>query len=697
MSSPGALSVDQQLFAGAPVPMVIGDLDAVMLRVNDACCELFGYAEQDLVGLRLGDLTHPDELQASPALRPVLRAGELTSALDKRYLRSDGRVIRAVVTFSATYTATGEPDGFAAVVQDVTRQREVEEALERERAFTEAVLDEIDVGVAAFDNDATLTVFNRFSRARSPLVHVGMRREQWQQHFVFLRADGTAPLPLEEWPLLRALAGERVRDAEVVMGTERGGRRTVLFNALPLMDRDGSQVGAVVSSLDITASRVAEQSLSEQALQDPLTGLPNRALLTDRIQRVTRSQEHRSQPFALVLLDLDDFSTVNDRHGRDVGDLTLLTVAARLQGWLRPEDTLAHFGGGEFAVLLEHTSSELALGLAHTLRASIKDGADVGGQRIGCRASVGVAVGRAQQSAAELLRDAELAMHTAKDRGKDTVAVYEPWMHRDLMERLAVDQALADALARGQLRLVYQPVIDLTTSRICGFEALCRWQHPTYGAVPPSCFIARAEATGLIVPLGAWVLRTAVQQLAEWQREHPRLPRLSLSVNLSALQLADPGIVDEVFSALETAEVPPEQLVLEVTETAIMSGAGTEALNSLHARGVVLAVDDFGTGFSSLGRLHSLPVRVVKIDKSFVDTVEPGRPAPIVTATLAMARALGLGTVAEGVESAAQADFLRGAGCDRAQGFHFGRPTERDDVASLLDTDDSGPQRCIDR
>lgn len=208
MSSPGALRLDQQLFAGEPVPMVIGDLDAGVLRANEACCELVGCAEQDLVGLRLGDLTHPDDLQASLALRPVLRAGELTSAqLDKRYLRSDGRVLRAVVTFSATYAATGEPDGFAAVIQDVTRQREAEEALERERAFTEAVLDEIDVGVAAFDNEATLTVFNRFSRTRSPLVHVGMRREQWQVHFEFLRADGAAALPHEEWPLTRALAG----------------------------------------------------------------------------------------------------------------------------------------------------------------------------------------------------------------------------------------------------------------------------------------------------------------------------------------------------------------------------------------------------------------------------------------------------------------------------------------------------------
>jgi len=673
----------EKLFTGAPLAMIIATPDATVLRANTACCELLGYSEDRLVGKQLGALTHPEDLAASLAVRAGFRAGTMgSSRQEKRYIHADGRVVWAAVTASVLLGRDGQPHGLAAVLEDITRRREAEETLARERAFTDAVLDEIDVGVAAFDRDGRLTVFNRFSREKSPLVTVGMSRDEWRGYYDFLRPDGT-PLPDAELPLTRALQGDRVRGDEIVIGTAAG-RRTVIFSARPLVDRAGARLGAVVSSLDVTAGRLAEASLIRQARHDVLTGLPNRAMLTDRLAGVLDAQLREPGPFALFVVNLDDFQNVNDRLGHDVGDSILVRVAGRLQRAWGQLHTVAHLGGDEFAVLVERTSDAEAMSLAGAIRETIHEPLEVQGQHVACSASVGVVVGRPGDSAERLLRDAGLAMAAAKSTGKGNVAAFEPWMHQNLVDRLLLDGALEKALHEEQLRLVYQPIIDLPTGHLMGFEALCRWDRADTGAIPPTTFIPRAEATGLIIPLGAWVLTTAIRQAARWQASFPHVPPLTMSVNLSAHQLTAPHLVATVADALTATGFAPDRVIFEITESAVMRAEGLQTLDSLHALGVLLAVDDFGTGFSSLGRLHSLPIHIVKIDKSFVDGIRLGQPSPIVTATIAVAKALGLDTVAEGVETTAQAEFLRTQGCDKAQGYLFGRPVEVSDIDLLL-------------
>jgi len=688
-----ARDLDEQLFTGSPLAMVLATPEAIVLRANPACCALLGYAEEALLGMGLGELTHPDDLAESLAARPRLADGTLSAGtLEKRYLHADGHVVDTIAHWSSLRRPDGSVYGVAAVLVDVTERRAAEQALSQQRAFTDAVLDEIDVGVAAVDQAGTLTVFNRFSRERTPAIEVGMAYADWRRHYRVVGADGVGPLPDEDLPLARALGGERVRDAELRLATPTGDVRRVMMSARPIINTDNIVLGAVMSSMDVTARRAAEAALLRQTLQDPLTGVGNRALLLDRLQHALERLRRRPEPFAVVVLNLDDFKAINDTLGHGAGDTVLAALGARLRQALRAEDTVARLGGDEFAVVLPGASRAAALRLAEVIREATRAPVVVEGREFSCDASMGVVVASQGDSADQLLRDADLAMYAAKLRGRGTIALFEPSMHTALVQRQTLDTALREALLHDQLRLAYQPIVDLVTGRLHGFEALCRWQHPAEGEIGPARFIPRAEATGLIVPLGAWVLARATRQAVAWWGAHPGLALQVMSVNVSAHQLHDPAFVDTVSSTLSESGLAPELLTLEVTESAVMSGAGLDALDRLHDLGVRLAVDDFGTGFSSLSRLHSLPFEVVKIDRSFVETIGPGGSAPIVTATLGMARALGLRTVTEGVETAEQADFLRENGCDRAQGYYFWRPAEVDAVDALLTGEGVAPR-----
>ena len=670
-----------QLFTAMPLAMLIGGPDATVLKANPACCAMLGYSEAEMIGLKLGDLTHPDDLAASLAIRAELGAGTLTTTgLEKRYLRPDGGVVEAAVTWALMT----QPDGslcFSAVIQDITARRTAERALAQERVLLQAVLDQVYAGVVACDADGIVTAVNQTLRELLPEMSVGLPLALWREIYQAHTSDEATPLP-EQTPLLRAVLGERVRDVELMVNTTRG-MRTLLCNARSLTDEAGTLRGAVVSTHDVTNNRADQAMLVRQALHDPLTDLPNRVLLHDRLQHALERQQRDAHPFSLLLLDLDNFKAINDSLGHAVGDQVLVVLAARLRQAVRPGDTVARLGGDEFAVLLEGTSPADAQALALRVRAAVAEPL-AAGQPVTTDASVGLVVGYPGDTPEQLLRNADLAMYAAKNRGKGRIASFETSMYEELVRRLELDSALSEALVRDQLHLVYQPIVELTTGDLCGFEALMRWRHPEYGDVPPATFIPRAEATGLIGQMGRWALAEATQQAVKFRAVSPALGGLTMSVNLSLHQLSEPSFAAEVMAALAAAGLPPEHLTLEVTESAAMTDVGLPALEVLHGLGVPLALDDFGTGFSSLGRLHSLPISLVKIDKSFVDTIEPGLPAPIVTATIAMATALGLGIVAEGVETAEQAAFLRTHGCCAAQGYLFGRPAGPRETMALL-------------
>ncbi|WCB96665.1 hypothetical protein DSM104299_05430 [Baekduia alba] len=448
------------------------------------------------------------------------------------------------------------------------------------------------------------------------------------------------------------------------------------------------------ASLALTDARRVDTML-HQALHDALTGLPNRALFTDRIQHALTQGRRRGTACGVIFLDLDRFKTVNDSLGHAAGDELLVAVARRIDESLRSADTAARLGGDEFAVLLEDLSGVEEAGLvAERISDALTAPIEVQGREVYVKASIGIAVGRSVAS--ELLRQADVAMYRAKAEGKGRTLVYEESMQAEVVERLELESELLRAIERDDIDVHYQPVIALDGKTLAGFEALARWTHPVRGLVPPPQFIPLAEENGSIVALGRHVLRTACRQAARWETEFPTSaasPRI-MSVNLSGRQLEDPNIVADVAAALADTGLPASALVLEITETVLMhdTEATIARLTALKALGVRLAVDDFGTGYSSLRYLRRFPIDILKMAKPFVDGLDPGddEGRALARAIVELATSLKLACIAEGIEAGAQADVLQELGCGLGQGFHFARPMAPDAMTALIAEPASG-------
>lgn len=440
------------------------------------------------------------------------------------------------------------------------------------------------------------------------------------------------------------------------------------------------------ASLALTDARRVDTML-HQALHDALTGLPNRALFTDRLQHALTQGRRRGTACGVIFLDLDRFKTVNDSLGHAAGDELLVAVARRIDESLRSADTAARLGGDEFAVLLEDLSDDdEAVLVADRIGAALAAPVEVEGREVFVKASVGIAVGRA--GASELLRQADVAMYRAKAEGKGRARVYEESMQAEVVERLELEGELLRAIERDEVEVHYQPVIALDGRTLAGFEALARWTHPRRGLVPPPHFIPLAEENGSIVALGRQILRTACRQAARWLEDFPSAEPRIMSVNLSGRQLEDPNIVADVAGALADSGLPPSALVLEITETVLMQD--TEAtiarLSALKALGVRLAVDDFGTGYSSLRYLRRFPIDILKMAKPFVDGLDAGddEGRALARAIVELATSLKLACIAEGIEAGAQATVLHELGCGLGQGFHFARPMAAAAMTALI-------------
>ena len=434
--------------------------------------------------------------------------------------------------------------------------------------------------------------------------------------------------------------------------------------------------------------RDANAALAHTATHDALTGLPNRTLLLDRLtQALARARRSRTT-VAVIFADLDNFKSVNDTLGHDVGDRLLQGVAERLSSCLRAGDTAARFGGDEFTLVLESLDDEAEAGLvAARLQAALREPISVDGHLLVASASIGIACDTAGTVGAEgLISRADLAMYQAKAQGKDRLSSYQRSMTTVVVERQKLEQELREAITGGQFRVHYQPIMELQHERLVGLEALVRWQHPEHGMLSPDTFIPLAEETGLIVPLGLWVLREACRQTVCWQERWPQ-QQLEISVNLSARQFQQPSLVDDVAAVLAETGLPPAQLRLELTESTLMKDAdGARAmLQRLKQMGVQLAIDDFGTGYSSLSYLKCFPVDTLKVDRSFIDgVVDDPQDAAIVEGILALARSLNLSVTAEGIELPEQFTHLRALGCEQGQGYLFARPLDVAAIETLL-------------
>jgi len=451
---------------------------------------------------------------------------------------------------------------------------------------------------------------------------------------------------------------------------------------------DPSVRGIVSNARDITDMLHYQQQLAHQATHDELTKLPNRALMLERLERALapRGTDVNASNVSVALVDLDDFKAFNDRLGHPVGDGLLIGLGKILASCVGPFDTVARLGGDEFAMILPGAQQDKAIATVNAVITALETPMIVDGYELLVGASIGLAHGHAGEDPSELLRRADVALYAAKDHGKGRYAAYDLELDRRSVQHAELGAELRQAIGNGdQLRLVYQPIVTLPDGHITGVEALIRWHHPRRGIISPVEFIPVAERTGLIVPLGRWILREAAAQAATWAND-PMAAPITMSVNVSARQLREPGFPEELAAVLAETGLDPARFTVEVTETAVFdSDAGLAALKGVHELGVRVALDDFGTGHSSLGLLRSCPVDILKVDKSFVDGVTgTAEQAAIVISLIQITTTMRLLAVAEGVETAEQADTLYRLGYRLAQGFHFARPTDPGEITQLL-------------
>jgi len=486
-------------------------------------------------------------------------------------------------------------------------------------------------------------------------------RAMANRFFVALHESQNGEPGVQDWRLLRT-------DGSLVW-TENTGTNLL---------REPTVDGFVVNTRDVSERRTLQSRLAHQAFHDELTRLANRALFLNRVGHTVARVPRGKHPSAVLFLDLDDFKKVNDSLGHAVGDELLVAAAARLTTCVRPGDTIARLGGDEFAVLLDDVDgmSDVIV-VAERISVAVSAPFHLNGRDVFVGVSIGIASMEMGDSPDDVLRNADLAMYFAKSRRKGDFAVYEPSMHDQMMEHLELEVDLRAAVERNEFEIEYQPIVNLITGEVHGAEALLRWNHPTRGYVPPVRFVPMAEETGLIIPLGRWVLREACERARDWRAHYRGRRPLQVSVNLSARHFQDASLMQDVQQALNDSGLEPWALTLEITESVLMhtSESTLERLRALKALGLNLAIDDFGTGYSSLGYLQQFPIDILKIDRSFVEAVGTEHGDPVLArAIIALGRTLQIETIAEGIERPEQREGLRTLGCTLGQGYHFARP-----------------------
>ncbi len=604
-----------------------------------------------------------------------------------RLVRRDGSIRHIETRSSVQYDAVGQPILMTGSLQDVTERVEAERALrESEERYALAARGTND---GLWDWNLITDEIYYSPHWKAMIGHgkdeIGNSPAEWLGR---IHPDDKAQV---ESQIALHLSGEKAQcECQYRLRDCDGEYRWMLGRGLALFDADGVATRLSGSQTDINERKIAENQLEHNAFYDALTNLPNRALFSERLDRtIARNNRHPKENFAVLFLDIDHFKKVNDSLGHLSGDRLLVEASKRFERCLRPGDTVARLGGDEFAILLDDLSGiEDVHQIADRIHAELAAPFALDGHEAFVTVSMGIALGQGSESSAEeLLRSADTAMYRAKGAGRGRHEIFEATMHARAVKLLEMETDLWRALERNELRLHYQPIIDLSSGKINGFEALVRWQHPQRGLVSPGDFIPLAEETGLIVPIGWWVIEEACRQGSAWQAE---FGDLRMSVNLSPKQLSQPDMFERVQDALKLTGFNPEMLKLEVTETVIMESAHTsvEMFLSLKQLGIKFALDDFGTGYSSLSYLHRFPLDVLKIDRSFISHMKPGgRDHEIVNTIISMARGLKMRVVAEGVESPDQLVYLREMGCGYAQGFWMSKPQESAGVEALLRRD----------
>ncbi len=651
-----------------------------VLASSRAAAQAVGRTPEELEGVAFSTLYHPEDRSAACAAHAdALSAPGTDVSRALRKLRADGCVLRVDETLRAiegtggTVVLIHTQDASGRNADVGSREGEERYALALEGA-SEGLWD-WDIGARRLSPSPRLMALLGYAEGE-----VGNDPAEW--------LDRIHPEDVEHMRTVLALLrnGERPYVESVHRMRHRdGGWRWTHVRAVAVMGPEGAAVRVAGSLSDVTDRKVAEELLLHNALHDALTGLPNRTLLLDRVGLALRRGSRLGRSCAVLCVGLDGFKVVNDSLGHAVGDLLLDRVARRLEGALRVADTVARLGADVFGVLVDELNDPAeARTVAERVHEAMREPFYLQGRAVFASASIGIGGGGDGAAAEVLVRDAETAMYRAKKRGRAGTEMFDATMQATALQRLHLETDLRGAVDREEFELAYQPVVSLADGRIAGFEALARWRHPERGLLQPSEFISAAEETGLIVPLGRWVLREACRQMRDWNRRYGAA--LSVNVNLSPRQFADPALASDVAEALRETELPAAFLKLEITENLLMGDAGGAAatLEELKTLGVDLCIDDFGTGYSSLSYLHRFPIDTLKVDRSFIMRLGDGQTEQIVRTILVLARTLGMRAVAEGVETPEQADSLRGMGCEYAQGFRFSHPVAGDAAGAMI-------------
>ena len=659
------------------------DFNGKFTFVNDAECNNLGYKREELIGMNHRLYADKKNSKALIILFiEVYKTGIPIKAYALELTKKDGTKSYNEISVSLIRNSKGEPIGFRGIARNVTERKLMEESLRQSEERYRTIIEELKEWYFETDIAGNITYFNDIFAnvlgfSRKELTGLNFRS--------FIKKEDSDSV----YRLFNQVfkTGQSTKNFPYEFISTDGTVTSAEFSVFPKQDKEGKVCGFRGVGHDITARKRAEEKIKYMATHDSLTGLPNRLMFSQLLNHAIKSARRYTRQFAVLFIDLDRFKVINDTLGHEAGDQLLQEIAMRLKQTLRAVDVVARLGGDEFVILIEEISdSSQVATVSHNILTTIIKPITIMGQECHITASIGISVfPKDAEDEQSLMKNADMAMYLAKEKGKNNYQFYSEDIQSKSLERLSIETNLRFALERNELSLHYQAKLDFKTNAITGVKALLRWQNPYLGSVTPTQFIPVAEESGLIIPIGRWVMRTACAQNVAWQQQG--LPAVCMAVNLSLRQLTDDNLIDDIRTALNDSGMAPNLLELEITESMVMHNPTRmiAVLAKIKNLGVRLAIDDFGTGYSSLAQIKHFPIDTLKVDRSFIHNIpQDAEDKAITEAIIAMGKTLSLTVVAEGVETVEQMNFLSDHSCDEMQGFYFSKPIAPEQFADLL-------------